>query len=122
MICFCSVVLRSAFYRLLLWCNTRETFARAAVIGDWVKRLDEPWCGNNTTGDTPELRFDARIAHLSAQILVFDRKEPLQGFLNTCRGKLHIKKKAKGAALLEGEEVSRPCENKTVILTLLVFQ
>ncbi|CAB1110716.1 unnamed protein product [Ectocarpus sp. CCAP 1310/34] len=39
------------------------------------------------------------------KILVFDRKEPLQGFLNTCRGKLHIKKKAKGAALLESEEV-----------------
>lgn len=59
------------------------------------------------------------MANLSAQILVFDRKEPLQGFLNTCRGKLHIKKKGKGAALLEGEEVSRPCNNKTACLPLM---
>lgn len=37
-------------------------------------------------------------------MMVFSRKEPLQKVLDTCRGKLHIKK-AKGAALLEGEEV-----------------
>ena len=42
---------------------------------------------------------------LGVQILVFDRKEPMQKFLDTCRGKLHIKKKAKGVALLEGDEV-----------------
>lgn len=40
-------------------------------------------------------------------MLVFDRKDPIQNMLNTCRGKLHIKKKAKGAALLEGDEVNR---------------
>lgn len=40
-------------------------------------------------------------------MLVFDRKEPIQNFLNTCREKLHIKALAKGAALLEGGEVSR---------------
>lgn len=38
-------------------------------------------------------------------MLVFDRKQPFQKVLDTCKGKLHIKKKAKGAALLEGEEV-----------------
>lgn len=43
---------------------------------------------------------------LWAQMLVFDRKDPIQNVLNTCGGKLHIKKKAKGAALLEGDEVS----------------
>lgn len=48
-------------------------------------------------------------------MLVFDRKEPIQNMLNTCRGKLHIKKKAKGAALLEGEEVSRPCDIQGVL-------
>lgn len=44
-----------------------------------------------------------------AQMLVFDRKEPIQKFLDTCRGKLHIKKKAKGAAFLEGVEVWKGC-------------
>ncbi|CAM9970617.1 unnamed protein product, partial [Ectocarpus fasciculatus] len=56
-------------------------------------------CGESKKTGAPDLNGK------KARILVFDRKEPLQGFLNTCRGKLHIKKKAKGAALLEGEEV-----------------
>lgn len=41
-------------------------------------------------------------------MVVFDRKEPFQKVLKTCQGKLNIRKKVKGAALLEGDEVSRP--------------
>lgn len=50
-------------------------------------------------------------------MLVFDRKDPIQNVLNTCRGKLHIKKKAKGAALLEGEEVSESAKQTHDTLT-----
>ncbi|CAM9576881.1 unnamed protein product [Ectocarpus sp. 4 AP-2014] len=57
-------------------------------------------CGESKKTGAPDLN-----GKKARSILVFDRKEPLQGFLNTCRGKLHIRKKAKGAALLEGEEV-----------------
>lgn len=46
--------------------------------------------------------------------MVFSRKEPIQKVLDTCRGKLHIKKKAKGAALLEGEEVCSWCVKSTM--------
>ncbi|CAN0267513.1 unnamed protein product, partial [Ectocarpus sp. 12 AP-2014] len=53
-------------------------------------------CGESKKTGAPDLN--------GKKASIFDRKEPLQGFLNTCRGKLHIKKKARGAALLEGEE------------------
>lgn len=45
--------------------------------------------------------------------MVFSRREPIQKVLDTCRGKLHMKKKAKGAALLEGEEVCSRCVKYT---------
>lgn len=48
------------------------------------------------------------------QLMVFNRREPIQKFLDTCRGKLHIGKKAKGAALLEGEEVCLQCVKSDV--------
>lgn len=54
--------------------------------------------GNGTPATSP-------LPTRRTQMLVFDRKEPIQKFLDTCRGKLHIKKKARGAALLDGEEV-----------------
>lgn len=44
---------------------------------------------------------------LYLQMIVFDRKEPIQKVIETCRGKLKIKKRASGAALLEGEEVGK---------------
>lgn len=40
-----------------------------------------------------------------SQMMVFDRKEPIERFIQTSKAKLHMKKKAKGAAVLEGEEV-----------------
>ncbi|CAN0139932.1 unnamed protein product, partial [Hapterophycus canaliculatus] len=54
-------------------------------------------CGENKKTGAPDLN--------GKKMLVFDRKEPIQNVLNTCRGKLKIKKKAKGAALLEGDKV-----------------
>lgn len=44
-------------------------------------------------------------------MIVFDRKEPIQKVIETCRGKLKIKKRASGAALLEGEEVGKSRDN-----------
>ena len=43
--------------------------------------------------------------------MVFSRREPIQKVLNACGGKLPVKKKAKGAALLEGEEVCSRVSN-----------
>lgn len=53
---------------------------------------------------------------LYLQMIVFDRKEPIQKVIETCRGKLKIKKKASGAALLEGEEVEK-ARDKAIIMT-----
>lgn len=47
-----------------------------------------------------------RGANRFPQVLTFNRNDPIQSVLNTCRGKLRIKKKATGAALLEGGEAS----------------
>lgn len=41
-----------------------------------------------------------------SQIVVFERSEPLERFMETCKAKLHLKKKPRGAALVEGDEVS----------------
>lgn len=38
-------------------------------------------------------------------MMVFAREESIERFIQTCKAKLHMKKKAKGAAVLEGEEV-----------------
>lgn len=38
-------------------------------------------------------------------MMVFDRQESIERMMQTCKAKLHMKKKAKGVALLEGEEV-----------------
>eukprot|EP00752_Nemacystus_decipiens_P002894 g2693.t1 len=54
-------------------------------------------CGENKRTGAPDLN--------GKKMLVFDRKDPIQNVLNTSKGKLHIKKKPKGAALLEGDEV-----------------
>lgn len=53
----------------------------------------------------PERNNRAPYLFRCAQIMVFDRSEAIQKVLETCRNKLHIKKKVKGAALLDGEEV-----------------
>lgn len=49
---------------------------------------------------------NTRIAYvLCPQMMVFDRKEPIDRVMQTCQAKLHMKKKATGAAVLEGGEV-----------------
>lgn len=47
-------------------------------------------------------------------MMVFDRKEPIDRVIQASKDKLRMKKKAKGAAVLDGEEVLH-C---TVLFTL----
>ncbi|CAM9374539.1 unnamed protein product, partial [Pylaiella littoralis] len=53
-------------------------------------------CGEKDKTGAPDLDRE--------KMFVFDRKEPFQNVLNTCREKLHIEAEAKGAALLGGGE------------------
>lgn len=53
-------------------------------------------------------------------MLVFDRKEPIQKVLNTCREELRIREKVKGMALLEGDEV-RTCVRRKRIYMCKIF-
>lgn len=51
------------------------------------------------------------------QMLVFDRREPIERVIETSKAKLHMRKKAKGAAVLDGEEVLHCTVSSTLFCT-----